>query len=248
MHGFKVALIASAALASTQAQAAIRTAVITGSVGSLSPFVSPTPTGAFAGVTGPFTATLKYDTDIFQRTAGGGFAANTDRNSYNALVGGELSVSGVTYTGRNYYQAMSYSTPATSAKGGYAAISFSYNFFSPDERSQYLMHFFLYGEPDAFAGTTKESILFGDALESANFINRQSSGSSLFLGATGSLMRFDGTGGSSIPAGQMSLAPEMISVSNAVPEPATWAMMLVGFGMIGATARYRRRSITTTYA
>jgi len=28
----------------------------------------------------------------------------------------------------------------------------------------------------------------------------------------------------------------------AVPEPATWAMMLVGFGMVGATARYRRRS------
>jgi len=27
-----------------------------------------------------------------------------------------------------------------------------------------------------------------------------------------------------------------------VPEPATWAMMLVGFGMIGGAARYRRRS------
>jgi len=27
----------------------------------------------------------------------------------------------------------------------------------------------------------------------------------------------------------------------AVPEPATWAMMLVGFGMIGAASRYRRR-------
>ena len=29
---------------------------------------------------------------------------------------------------------------------------------------------------------------------------------------------------------------------SAVPEPATWAMMLVGFAMVGATARYRRRS------
>lgn len=27
----------------------------------------------------------------------------------------------------------------------------------------------------------------------------------------------------------------------AVPEPATWAMMLLGFGMIGAAVRYRRR-------
>ncbi|KQU47427.1 hypothetical protein ASG67_14330 [Sphingomonas sp. Leaf339] len=33
-----------------------------------------------------------------------------------------------------------------------------------------------------------------------------------------------------------------ISVT-AVPEPATWAMMLVGFGMIGGYARYRRRRI-----
>ncbi|MBB4153781.1 hypothetical protein GGQ80_001687 [Sphingomonas jinjuensis] len=31
-------------------------------------------------------------------------------------------------------------------------------------------------------------------------------------------------------------------VIDPVPEPATWAMMLVGFGMIGAAARYRRRS------
>jgi hypothetical protein len=34
----------------------------------------------------------------------------------------------------------------------------------------------------------------------------------------------------------------------AVPEPATWAMMLVGFGMIGATARYRRGATRVVYA
>ena len=34
----------------------------------------------------------------------------------------------------------------------------------------------------------------------------------------------------------------------AVPEPATWAMMLVGFGLIGAAARYRRRHNAVTYA
>lgn len=30
--------------------------------------------------------------------------------------------------------------------------------------------------------------------------------------------------------------------ATAVPEPATWAMMLLGFGMIGAAVRYRRRA------
>ncbi|HVF94259.1 MAG TPA: DVUA0089 family protein [Sphingomonas sp.] len=34
----------------------------------------------------------------------------------------------------------------------------------------------------------------------------------------------------------------------AVPEPATWAMMLVGFGMTGAAMRYRRRETKVAYA
>jgi hypothetical protein len=39
-----------------------------------------------------------------------------------------------------------------------------------------------------------------------------------------------------------------VALTAAVPEPATWAMMLVGFGMIGAASRYRRRSTKVTYA
>jgi hypothetical protein len=39
---------------------------------------------------------------------------------------------------------------------------------------------------------------------------------------------------------------EMITA--AVPEPATWTMMLVGFGMVSGAARYRRRKSTTVYA
>lgn len=36
--------------------------------------------------------------------------------------------------------------------------------------------------------------------------------------------------------------------AGAVPEPTTWAMMLVGFGMIGTVARYRRRKTAITFA
>ena len=36
--------------------------------------------------------------------------------------------------------------------------------------------------------------------------------------------------------------------TTAVPEPATWAMMLVGFAMAGASLRYRRRRIRTLIA
>jgi hypothetical protein len=33
-----------------------------------------------------------------------------------------------------------------------------------------------------------------------------------------------------------------------VPEPATWAMMLLGFGAIGGEMRYRRRKVRISYA
>lgn len=36
--------------------------------------------------------------------------------------------------------------------------------------------------------------------------------------------------------------------SAAVPEPATWVMMMVGFAMVGGAARYRRRGVKVTYA
>lgn len=40
-----------------------------------------------------------------------------------------------------------------------------------------------------------------------------------------------------------------IQLSQAVPEPATWAMMLMGFGMIGFGLRsYQRKSTKVTYA
>lgn len=34
----------------------------------------------------------------------------------------------------------------------------------------------------------------------------------------------------------------------AVPEPGTWGLMLVGFGMVAGASRYRRRSMKTVYA
>jgi hypothetical protein len=38
---------------------------------------------------------------------------------------------------------------------------------------------------------------------------------------------------------------EVTDVAPGVPEPATWAMMLMGFGLIGATLRDGRRSLVT---
>ncbi len=41
---------------------------------------------------------------------------------------------------------------------------------------------------------------------------------------------------------------QVVTPPGAVPEPATWAMMIGGFGMIGASLRYRRRKTTVSFA
>ena len=56
-----------------------------------------------------------------------------------------------------------------------------------------------------------------------------------------------GTGGHTY--GQLSIATITGGpVVSAVPEPVTWAMMLVGFGAIGASMRYGRRKSSVSYA
>lgn len=47
-----------------------------------------------------------------------------------------------------------------------------------------------------------------------------------------------------VPTAELVVPP----VTSAVPEPATWAMLLVGFGIIGAASRYRRRSTKVALA
>ena len=49
---------------------------------------------------------------------------------------------------------------------------------------------------------------------------------------------FDGVGG----GGGFELDNISLAAASAVPEPATWAMMLLGFGLIGSSLRTRRRS------
>ena len=39
-----------------------------------------------------------------------------------------------------------------------------------------------------------------------------------------------------------------LAAAGAVPEPATWAMLILGFGMAGASLRYRRRRTAVRYA
>lgn len=41
---------------------------------------------------------------------------------------------------------------------------------------------------------------------------------------------------------------EIDDIAAAVPEPATWALMILGFGMVGSALRFRRRKTTVSFA
>ena len=45
--------------------------------------------------------------------------------------------------------------------------------------------------------------------------------------------------------GQVFALGELNFTAAAVPEPASWAMMIAGFGLVGATARRRRGTVVT---
>jgi hypothetical protein len=66
---------------------------------------------------------------------------------------------------------------------------------------------------------------------------------------------FMGFGNTAAPIKSIRFSNAFIGIRNlaitptaAVPEPATWAMMLLGFGMMGATLRYRRKSTKVSFA
>jgi len=63
----------------------------------------------------------------------------------------------------------------------------------------------------------------------------------LIAGGTNTISITGTTGGDAAYSGNLSFAA-------AIPEPATWGMMLLGFGLVGATMRYRRRSSIVTFA
>ncbi len=109
---------------------------------------------------------------------------------------------------------------------------------------------FKWGSPDAynrFSLTTSLGNLYDFTATSLNFAVRdgnQAFSQDVQFVATGeTIASVSFTNDPAVDAFEVA----NFSVS-AVPEPATWALMLVGFGMVGATARYRRRATKLTFA
>ncbi len=109
---------------------------------------------------------------------------------------------------------------------------------------------FLWGSPDTYNVLTLTSNQQTYTFDVANLNFAVRNGDQ----SVSQYVQFAATAGESILSASFTNSPafDAFEVSNfsvaAVPEPGTWAMMLVGFGMMGASMRYRRRSTSTVYA
>jgi PEP-CTERM motif len=115
---------------------------------------------------------------------------------------------------------------STGGPGAYSGGAFSYFF---DEGDSLAGTYFGLAQPSATPGVLNNTI---------NYV--VSGGTGRFLGGSGTIV---GTGAVDFrfgaPRQQLALNGELDLP--AVPEPATWGLMILGFSVAGATLRHRRR-------
>jgi len=117
----------------------------------------------------------------------------------------------------------------------------------------YNLSFSLSGNPDAFRGETRIAVVgaggstIGTATYDLSALNSRTNmlweTREFYFIATGATTEIRFTSGNPIPgSGNTSwgAALDNVSVTTAIPEPATWGLMMLGFGSAGAMLRRRR--------
>ena len=109
---------------------------------------------------------------------------------------------------------------------------------------------FLWGSPDTYNRLSLTTNVATYAFDVASLGFAVRDGNQSFS----QYVQFAATAGETISSLSFSNTPatDAFEAANftvtAVPEPATWGMMLLGFGMVAGSARYRRRATKVAYA
>ena len=102
-----------------------------------------------------------------------------------------------------------------------------------------------------FSGAAFNGLRLTDASNTvASFTSATLSPSSTFGGFTQSRISFDANNVNLNFQG-LAIAPDGVAVvdlAGGVPEPAAWALMLAGFGLVGGAMRRRQQTVRVTYA
>lgn len=182
-----------------------------------------------------YRAVYLFDTEVgrtareatFQSVAGG-----TDIDEPSPWLGASLTVNGVTVQLLGDKR----SVAATASGQNFARVS-SVAVHNPDpdsfgERSQMWHSIFVPRGTSAIATRLDQPFVYdlspGDVIERADFEIREPLDVRRLCCTT-----------------QFSFTPQRVTVALAVPEPATWAMMVTGFGLLGAALRRRQYARAT---
>lgn len=111
---------------------------------------------------------------------------------------------------------------------------------------------FLWGSPDLYNTLTVSSTTAG--VTTSQLFTAATLGIATGPGSASRYVQFSGVPGTTINSVSFNNVPAVDAFESAnfslsaVPEPATWAMMLIGFGGIGFAMRRRKSKVTTTVA
>jgi choice-of-anchor C domain-containing protein len=174
-----------------------------------------------------------------------------DPGSFTTLSAGDTAITGwlvggagVDYIG-TYWQASQGSRSVDLSALGAGSLSQILGGLTIGQT--YQVTFDLAGNPDAGASTKVAVVTDGGTTTTYDFLQGANTKSS--MGWTMHTFNFKATGEnatltfSSAEENAYGPALDNVSIFGAVPEPATWAMMIVGFGVVGASLRNRRRAL-----
>ena len=217
---------------------------------------APTPTYLFTP--GVYTPTAASATTIFEEfnVPAGSFATTTNAFATESATGGTAVFTGATNAvgtavnpdgGVDNYLAVNAGTFTVDfTKGGTVTSAiqyFSFSFGSLDNYNSLTLNF-------AGGGSI---FLSGLAILTGNPLLNTAPGATPTSYAPNISGRLNiyGNGGSalnSVVFGSSQAAFEIDGLAAATPEPATWGMLILGFGMAGAALRVRRRKASIAFA
>lgn len=184
-------------------------------------------------------------------TAGAAHTVDFDDPAFanSEILTNQYASQGVTFTGA----AMQFS-PSFSADGTRAID----NFAAGNTGSVTSVYDFVFAGRTDFAGisiefnpnstATFQALLNGTVLETYVYTNTNCCSTPEFVGLGGfafDTFRITNVTGTRFYADNLRFGS--VSIGGAVPEPATWALFILGFGVVGGTMRARRR-VSVSYA
>lgn len=185
----------------------------------------------------------------------GSFESGIGPGSFTTVGGGNTtSISGWKVTGASvdyigsYWTAQNLSRSIDLNGDGQGGIEQT---FDTVANTIYTVSFWLAGNPDG-APVTKTVQVGATGAMNTNFTFNSAGITKSNMGWTNYTYSFVAQGPSttlsfaSLDAGFYGAALDNVSVSAAVPEPAAWAMMIIGFGLVGGAMRRRSNARSAT--